>query len=140
MLYKKLLVPVDGSEHAMLACRHAVALADEDKTEIVLLHCYGDLPNAIGGKARKDLIAACEKDGMKMLAKAIKLCEEGGIPYIPAIQSGAPGREIVLAAQKHGCDLIIMGSRGLSDFSGMVMGSVSHRVLRHATIPVLIVR
>ena len=44
-----------------------------------------------------------------------------------------------IAAQE-GCDLIVMGSRGLSDFSGMVMGSVSHRVLRHATMPVLIVR
>jgi nucleotide-binding universal stress UspA family protein len=140
MFYKKLLVPVDGSENAALACRHAVALASAGKLEIVLLHCFGELPTTIGGAARDEIIAASEEEGRNILAPCIELCREENVPCKPLVQCGAPGRTIVHVAQTEGCDLIVMGSRGLSDFSGMVMGSVSHRVLRHATIPVLIVR
>lgn len=140
MYYRKILVPVDGSENASLACRHAVALAEQGKQELILLYCYGDLPATIGGNARDELIALSEAEGKTILSPCVQLCEDSKIPYKALIRSGAPGRAIVTMAQNEGCDLIVMGSRGLSDFSGMVMGSVSHRVLRHATMPVLIVR
>jgi nucleotide-binding universal stress UspA family protein len=140
MFYKKLLIPVDGSENAALACRHAVALAVTGKMEIVLLHCYGDLPATIGGPARDEIIALSEAEGETILSPCLALCREQGVPCKPLVQCGAPGRTIVQTAQSEGCDLVVMGSRGLSDFSGMVMGSVSHRVLRHSTVPVLIVR
>lgn len=140
MYYKKLLVPADGSEHADLACRHAVALAKSSGSEIVLLHCFGDLPAIIGGSARDEIISLAEKEGRALLAPCEQYCKENGVRYKSLVRGGRPGRTIVHTAQEEGCDLIVMGSRGLSDFSGMAMGSVSHRVLRHATVPVLIVR
>lgn len=140
MYYKKLLVPIDGSENAALACRHAVSLADSAKLEIVLLHCYGDLPATIGGDARDEIIALSEAEGKTMLAPCERMCEEAGVSCKALVRCGSPGRTIVQVAESEGCDLIVMGSRGLSDFSGMVMGSVSHRVLRHASMPVLIIR
>lgn len=138
--YKKLLVPVDGSDNADLACRHALGLAKTGGAEIVLLNCYGELPLTIGGEARDLIIADSEAEGQRILAPSIKLCGEAGIRYKALVRSGGPGRTIVQVAEQEKCDLIVMGSRGLSDFSGMVMGSVSHRVLRHSAIPVLIVR
>ncbi|MDL2317145.1 universal stress protein [Desulfovibrio sp. OttesenSCG-928-A18] len=140
MYYKKLLVPVDGSPNAELACRHAIELAKAGNMEIIFLHCFGDLPTTIGGQARDEIIALSEKEGKALLAPCEALCDESNIKYRSTVRPGAPGRTIVLVAQSEGCDLIVMGSRGLSDFSGMVMGSVSHRVLRHATMPVLVVR
>lgn len=140
MYYKKLMVPIDGSEHSTLALKHAVALAKDGGMSIVLLHCYGELPTVIGGSARDEIIAISQEEGKKLLAPAEKICEENNIPFKSLIKAGAPGRTIVHEAELEGCDLIVMGSRGLSDFSGMVMGSVSHRVLRHASMPVLIVR
>lgn len=140
MYYKKVLVPLDGSTHASLACRHAAALAKDTSMELLLLYCYGDLPATIGGDARDDIIRLSEEEGRAILEPCKKHCEEIGVPCTTLIRSGSPGRTIVLTSQAEGCDLIVMGSRGLSDFSGMVMGSVSHRVLRHATIPVLMVR
>ena len=140
MYYKKLLVPVDGSDNAALACRHAVSLAMDGTLEIVLLNCYPELPATIGGEARDEIIAASEAEGKRLLASCLAHCEESGVKCKPLVRCGSPGRTIVLVAQAEGCDLIVMGSRGLSDFSGMVLGSVSHRVLRHATMPVLIVR
>lgn len=140
MYYKKILVPVDGSENAALACRHAVSLAADGNLEIVLLNCYPELPATIGGEARDEIIAASEMEGNRLLAPCREHCEESGVKYKALVRCGGPGRTIVQVAQIEGCDLIVMGSRGLSDFSGMVLGSVSHRVLRHATMPVLIVR
>lgn len=140
MTYKKLLVPLDGSENAALACQHAIGLAKSGNMSIVLLHCYGELPATIGGTARDEIIALSEAEGNAILASGVQLCADHGIPCKSLVRSGNPGRTIVTVAQAEGCDLIVMGSRGLSDFSGMVMGSVSHRVLRHSTMPVLIVR
>ena len=140
MTYKKLLVPLDGSDNAILACNHAIGLAKAGNMSLVLLHCYGELPATIGGAARDEIIALSEAESKTILEPGEKLCADNGVSCKSLVRSGNPGRTIVTVAQSEGCDLIVMGSRGLSDFSGMVMGSVSHRVLRHATMPVLIVR
>lgn len=139
-MYKKILLPIDGSENAALACRHAVDLALAGDMEIVLLNCYGELPATIGGTARDEIIALAEAEGKNILTRCALLCEENAVRHKIMVRCGGPGRTIVQVAQAEGCDIIVMGSRGLSDFSGMVMGSVSHRVLRHSTVPVLIVR
>lgn len=139
-MYKKILLPIDGSEHAALACSHALALAKSGNMEIVLLNCYGELPATIGGTAREELIAMSEEAGKNVMSPCFRLCEDSGVKTSMLVRAGGPGRTIVQVAQQEGCDVIVMGSRGLSDFSGMVMGSVSHRVLRHSTVPVLIVR
>ena len=140
MVYKKLLVPVDGSENSVMACEHAISLAKAGNMTITLLHCYGEMPPIIGGSARDEIIALSEAEGKAILAPRLSSCETNGVTCEAIVRSGNPGRTIVTVAQAEGCDLIVMGSRGLSDFSGMVMGSVSHRVLRHSSIPVLIVR
>lgn len=140
MYYKKILVPIDGSEHAALACRHAVGLATNGNLDLVLLNCYGELPATIGGTARDEVIALAEAEGKTILSACERHCEENNVPFKSLVRCGGPGRTIVQVAEAEGCDLIVMGSRGLSDFSGMVMGSVSHRVLRHAAMPVLMVR
>ena len=140
MTYKKLLLPLDGSDNATLACNHAIGLAKTGNLSIVLLHCYGELPATIVGPTRDEIIALSESEGKAILSPGIQLCKDNGIPCKPIVCCGSPGRSIVTVAQSEGCDLIVMGSCGLSDLSGMVIGSVSHRVLRHATMSVLIVR
>jgi hypothetical protein len=81
----------------------------------------------------------------RSFAKAPEACYFGVYGEMPVLSNGIQQRSNAMYYKKilvpiEGCDLIVMGSRGLSDFSGMVMGSVSHRVLRHAAMPVLIVR
>lgn len=137
--YKKVLVPVDGSHHAETACRHAAGLT-AGGGEVILMHCYGDLPNLIGGDAREEVIAASEAEARVHFEPCIKICEAAGVPFKTIVNRGHPSRCIVIVAKREQCDLIAMGSRGLSDFSGMVMGSVSHRVLEYVDIPVLIVK
>jgi nucleotide-binding universal stress UspA family protein len=138
--FKNILVPVDGSPHAEKACRHAVGLAGDGGAEIILLHCYGELPITLGGASREEVIADSEKEARNFLAPCLSHCEENRIPCRSIVHNGSPSRRIVQVAKEEHCDLIVMGSRGLSEFSGLVMGSVSHRVLEYADIPVLIVK
>jgi nucleotide-binding universal stress UspA family protein len=139
-MYKKILLPVDGSENALLACRHAIDLAKSCAMEIVLLNCYGELSARIGGAARNEIISELEAEAKSILGPCESLCAESGLNYKTLICCGGPARIIVQVAQSEGCDIIVIGSRGLSEFAGMVLGSVTHRVLRHSTVPVLVVR
>ncbi|MDR2489045.1 MAG: universal stress protein [Desulfovibrio sp.] len=140
MAYKKLLLPFDGSDNAKMACAHAIDLAKAGDMRVVLLYCYGELPAVISGTTRDEILAASEAEGRRIIEPAARLCEDSGVVCEGMVHGGNPGRTIITVAQAEGCDCIVMGSRGLSDFSGMVMGSVAHRVLRHAAVPVLIVR
>ena len=139
-MYKKILLPVDGSENAVLACRHAIALAKMSNMEIVLLNCYGELSARIGGAARQQIIATLEDEGKGFLAPCEQLCKESDVKCKSLIRGGSPDRAIIQVTQDEGCDIIVMGSRGRSNLAGMVLGSVTHQVLRHSTIPVLVVR
>ena len=112
MAYNRILLPVDGSEHSMHAVAHAVSLVREGG-EIVVATVLPPIPNVIGGDARKEA------------EEAVKTSTAEGI---------------IETAEDMKCDLIVMGSRGRSDIEGLLLGSVTHKVLTLATVPVLVVR
>ena len=56
------------------------------------------------------------------------------------LAAGPMAEAILKAAEVRGCDLIVLGARGLSDLQGLLLGSVSHKVIQHAACPVLVVR
>ncbi len=138
--YNKIIIPIDGSEHADLAFRQAMGIARGRGVEIVLLNCFDELPSTIGGETRAELIAELERESRRLLEPYEKIAKEEGLSCKVLVRSGPAARAIVHAATEEKADLIVMGSRGLSDFSGIVMGSVSHRVLSLASQPVLIAR
>ena len=140
MPFTTLLVPVDGSEHADLACAQAVALAKLSGGTVHLLHCYENIPNLIGGEAREELVREYEAAAGKMLEKYRAQIHKAGISCQEHILHGDPGVIIVDAAAKFGCDIIVMGTRGLGGLENLLIGSVSYRVLQAASVPVLLTR
>lgn len=138
--YKKILVPVDGSPHSILAKRKAMGIASAMGSEIFLLYAMGHVPNLIGGLAREELIKELTREGKALLEPFRKVLEDKGVKYTELLETGDPGDTICAVAKREGCDLIIMGSRGLNDLAGMVLGSVTHRVLHMSDLPVLIAR
>lgn len=139
MRFVKILLPVDGSEHSRLALKYAVGLA-ENGGSIVLVHGYGEIPALIGGEAREELMAQCVAEADTLLAPYRAEIEAAGVPFVEHVVSGAPVRAILSVCEKEGCDVLVMGTRGLTDFEGMVMGSVAHGVLHLAKVPVLVIR
>lgn len=139
--FKKILLPVDGSKNSRLAKQNAIGLATAMESEILLVYITGAIPAIITGKPREEAVKAQREEADLVLAPYREFLIEHKVPYTElVVPSFNAGDEICKIAREENCDLIVMGSRGLSDLEGMVMGSVTHRVLARCSIPVLVVR
>jgi nucleotide-binding universal stress UspA family protein len=136
-MFKSILVAWDGSEHAKRALGEAVDLARTQDARLTLLTVTAPLhvwPGYVPPISQADLIGAAEK----ILAEGEALVPEG-IHVSGRTAAGDPGMELLERAKAAGHDLIVMGSRGRGAVRSAVLGSVSHFVLNHTTVPVLIV-
>jgi len=143
----RILVATDGSSHAKRAAELAARLAGElRKAEIVLVNT-GHIPAiALGGPGADMMVdysvleEGFEKAGQAILEQTAAVFHGADAPVTKQYRRGEPSHEILAAAAEAKADLIIMGSRGLGQIGGLILGSVSERVLHGAHIPVLIVR
>lgn len=145
---KIILVPFDGSANANRAIDYAADLATKYGAKFVLLHAvdyrFGRLPEELHQYAvaehlngRDEVYAVVEK----MLGSAeLRARNAGAEEVLVDSREGDPAGVILDAVKSTGADLIVMGSRGLSELKGLLLGSVSHKIVEHADIPVLIVR
>ena len=140
-MFNKLLLAVDGSEHALHAARMAADLARTmDSTELRIVVSYEAIPPYLGEPNLQYAIDARMKDAKSVLDKAVQ--EVGKIPgeVHTEVLEGPPADAIIEVANTRGSDLIVMGSRGLGRLAGLLLGSTSQKVVSHAPCPVLIVR
>jgi nucleotide-binding universal stress UspA family protein len=140
---KKILVPVDFSEHSARALEMAIDLAKAFGAEIHLLHCYQIQPLSISpyGIALpesfdRDVREAAESRVDEWRAKVAL----EGVGVEASLSSRFPSLEISETASELGADLIVMGTRGLSGIRHVLLGSVAERTLRLAPCPVLTVK
>jgi nucleotide-binding universal stress UspA family protein len=136
-MFKSILVAWDGSEHAQRALGEAVDLARTQDGRLTLLTVAAPLlvwPGYVPPITEADLISSAEK----ILAEGEALIPEG-IPVSGRAVVGDPGFELVKRAAAADHDLIVMGSRGRGAVRSAFLGSVSHFVLNHTTVPVLII-
>ena len=143
-MFTSLLVPVDGSAHALKALSIAAQLASPEAT-LHLLYVRELLPHLHYGSllSLQEAIEAsspetAEKDIQEVLEQAQTHLRERFDGRIETHgRHGDPARIIAYEAEKLGVQVIVIGSRGLSDLSGMIMGSVSHKVSHIATCMVI---
>lgn len=140
MQVNKILVPVDGSEYSRKAVQYAIDLAKFCEAGIVLVHCRKKLSLFLGEPYFQQALTKLMRQAEEILAPFKELIQENGLEIEERILEGNPGEVIAEAARIEKCELIVMGSRGLSDLEGLILGSVAHRVLQSAHCPVLIVR
>lgn len=137
---RTILLPVDGSEHSRRATAYAIDLARVLNAEIVALHCQPPVPAYLGepnfGQAEERRLAHAEA----LMAPVEARLRDGGTRFKTLIVEGAPGEAIADAIKAEHADLVVMGSKGKSDLQGLILGSVTHRVLHIASCPVLVVR
>lgn len=143
----RILVATDGSPHAKRAAELAARLARELRAPEVVLVNAGHIPAiALGGPGADMMVdysvleEGFEKAGQAILEQAEAVFHGVDAPVKKLYRRGEPSHEILAAAQETKADLIVMGSRGLGQIGGLILGSVSERVLHGAHIPVLIVR
>jgi nucleotide-binding universal stress UspA family protein len=142
-MFKKILVPLDGSELSESALTHVVDITTDCRAlEVILMRIREPLdPNVIGtldAKIAVELDEAYRDEASRYLDKVVATLKEKGISARTEILAGNPAEEIIKYSQKNNVDLIIMSTRGRSGISRWVFGSVAEKVIRNSTVPVLI--
>jgi nucleotide-binding universal stress UspA family protein len=138
----KILLPVDGSENALEAVRHALRLVDDGlRASFVLANVQEPASlYEVGVAHNAEVIEkVSEAAAEHSLASAQELLRVAGLEFETEIGHGDPGHQIVDIAERCGCELIILGARGMEPLEG-ALGSAADSVLRHASMPVMIVR
>lgn len=140
MELKKLMVAVDGSEHSMRAAEYAADLATLGGAHVILVYCRRRLSPILGEPYFQQALETLMEQSTQLMEPFVKMLQKKGVSFTDTVLEGAPGSMIPEAARIEGCDMIVMGSRGLSNLEGLFLGSVTHRVLQSASCPVLVVR
>lgn len=141
-MYKRILVPLDGSKLAEVALPHAVVQARQFGAEIVLLKVLGPLPepSMSSPRAIRSAAEASAQLAREYLEGVAAGLEEEGIPARAEMVEGKPYVEIIRFADEKEIDLVVMSTRGHSGLSRWLLGSVTDRVARGATVPLLLIQ
>lgn len=146
-MYRRILVPVDGSATSKLGLRHALGLAKEQHARVRVLNVLDDLaiaPMVDGYPVDITmLIDSMTASGDKALDEAVTLAQKAGVKAERALieARGHLVSDTILAdAKKFRADLIVMGTHGRRGLNRLLMGSDAERVLRDSPVPVLLIR
>ena len=148
-MYRKILVPTDGSRLSDRAVKEATLLAQAMDAKLVLFHALPDVHQqpiySEGSSAllvsRRRVRKAAASRARGILTAAAKKAQAAGVSASRKYAAAAsPHDAIVTAAQKHRCDLIVIASHGRRGLSRFLLGSETQAVLSRARVPVLVVR
>ena len=140
-MFDKILLAVDGSDHALHAARIAAEMARGMKPkEFRVVVSYEPIPMYLGEPTMQHAIDNRKKETEEILSKALKEVGELPCEIHTELLEGDPATAIIDVAAVRKSEIIIMGSRGLGRLAGLVLGSTSQKVVAHAPCPVLIVR
>jgi nucleotide-binding universal stress UspA family protein len=128
---RNLLLPVDGSDLSVVSLPGIVELAKLFEMRVVLLR-------VLGGTGRKSTSVEEHAEAVKQLKALARTVEQKGVEAVTLVEAGDPARRILDSIRSHAIDLIAMTTHGRSGLSRFVVGSVTERVLRSATVPLLV--
>ena len=146
-MYKRILVPLDGSEAARRGLKEAIALAADQKAALHLLHVTSDFPIMVDiadtAAFEKKYHEGMRQYGRELLDHAKGLAAGAGIEVETVLRDLRAGRvadAIVDEAKKAGCELIVIGTHGRRGLGHALLGSDAEKVVRQSPVPVLLVR
>lgn len=137
MLFEKILVPVDGSEHSLRALQEAIRITKATGGKITVAYVCDEVSQG-PSFVMPQLTQGC--DDKPVFAQSKKVAQATNVKLEYLSLEGNVADKIVKAAVDGCFDLIVIGARGLGNLSGLVLGSVSQGVLKHAPCPVLVTR
>ena len=139
----KILLPVDGSELSLEAVRFAARLARAG------LRVKAVLANVQEPASLYEMVVAHDAElidrisaeaGVHALQAAEALLKQAGIAYECEVAKGDPAHTLLDIVERFGCELVIMGARGLGTLRSALLGSVAHEMLHACAVPVMIVK
>lgn len=140
---KTILVPVDGSAHSVRALETALSMSGQQAG--TSLHVITVQAPIVSGNVTRffsaeNIKSFYEEEGRNALAPVKHLVEQAGDTCTNKILIGPIAETIVEYAREHGCDHIVMGTRGLGRVGGLVLGSITTKVISLTELPVTLVK
>jgi nucleotide-binding universal stress UspA family protein len=145
-MYKRILVPVDGSRTSARGLEEAIKLAKSQKASLVVLHIVDDAiltSSEIVPVYMEEIIKSLRKGGERILARAAAKVRARGVKPKPVLVEkfgGLVADVIIAQARKQRAGLIVLGTHGRRGVTRLVMGSDAEGVVRRTPVPVLLVR
>lgn len=142
---RNILLAFDGSENAQRALHYIIDFA-QDASKPPVVHVlnvqqepvlYGEFVTA---GTVEELNQSFLDKSQRTLAEAASALQAAGVDYQTHAILGNVAEQVSDAVQRFGCDTVVMGTRGLGSFKGMLMGSVANRVIHEVSVPVLLVK
>lgn len=155
-MFKKILVPLDGSEHSAKALGQAAQIAKEFSGKITLIHVYSvsvqpmmmpepstlsspTIPILSGAEVSR-MVEAVREYGNRILDDGEAKIKGEKVELEKLLVEGHAVQEIVRVAKEGHFDLIVIGARGISHFKEILLGSVTDGVIHHTPCPVLVIK
>lgn len=139
----KILLPVDGSPHALRAVEHALQLVKEGlRAEFVLVNVQ--LPASL-----YEVMVAHDDDtiqhirsaaGADLLQPAEALLNAAGVAWESEVVGGEASTKLVEMIERYGCDAVVVGTHGVGGLRNALLGNVTRALLQHSPVPVTVVR
>ncbi len=136
----KIAVAIDGSENALRAAKHAITLVQylpEAHLEVIYVLDFN--------KAKDERLLSQSPESLTLKREQkvhpiLELAKDVGVKTKVTMLKGNPSQEIIKYVNTEEIDQLVIGSRGLNTFQEMVLGSVSHKVMKHVNCPITIVK
>jgi nucleotide-binding universal stress UspA family protein len=144
-MYKRILVPTDGSEITGKAIVTAIGLAKLTGASVETIAVKEPFPYSAISEMQptppQEFYDAQERIAAQRVQAVVKSCKDVGVACNGVtVEALHPWEAILEQAKRTGCDLIVMASHGRRGMSAVLLGSETHRVLTHSTLPVMVVR
>lgn len=151
-MYRKILIPTDGSKNSVRSIKHAIKLADDQDAQIIILYVIEEfnpqtavVPVSTLPVSYENLSEELKLQGETIIENIKSEIHEacpggcGHIKLTSMINAGKPYLQILKVMEDENVDLVVMGASGKHGLDRVIVGSVTERVVRAATKPVLII-
>ena len=147
-MYRKILIPTDGSEHATAAVKVGIEFAQQCDAEVIGVYVASEYQYPVSMDiipptypSEDEYLTSTRKIGENYLAAIRTAAEAAGLKYRGVVAwSDRTAQAIVETAEQHHCDLIFIGSHGRSGWEQLLLGSVTTKLLSICKMPILVYR
>jgi len=138
-MFKNILLAIDGSEYSNNALAYAANMAEIYRATLWLVHVFPHTSDLLGYDDFEKLYAKRKCAGQSILDDARKMLGESPFEIEAELLEGPEAESILNFAKNSQADIIVMGTRGMGALKGLLLGSVSRKVIHYANCPVMVV-
>ena len=138
-MFKNIVLAVDGSEYSHRAAAYGKSLAERYEADLWIVHVFSHTSDLLGYQDFEKLYAKRKGAGQAVLDNALKALGSTTSKVHADLLEGSEAEAILATAENHQADLIVMGTRGFGAVKGLLVGSVSRKVIHLSACPVMVV-